>query len=70
MRREVLPEKEYQDLREEIIYAEEDLKSVYDRELSDGSTAFDADVRYENNLEKTLTPLNKKLVELKNKLAT
>ena len=60
-------EKEYQDLRQEIIYKEEDLRSNFDRE-NKNSSDYNAEVKFRNNLRKTLQPLNEKLLELKNKL--
>ena len=59
-------EKEYQDLREKIIYAEEEFVSNWDKKYPRPTTA-NYNERKEG-LEKLLNPLNEKLLELKNKL--
>jgi hypothetical protein len=59
-------EKEYQDLREEIIYAEEEFVSNWDKKYPRPTTANYNERK--NGLAKLLNPLNEKLLELKNKL--
>ena len=59
-------EKEYQDLREEIIYAEEEFISDWDKKYPRPTEANYNERK--DGLEKLLNPLNEKLLELKNKL--
>ncbi len=59
-------EKEYQDLREEIIYAEEEFVSNWDKKYPRPTTANYNERK--DGLAKLLNPLNEKLVDLKNKL--
>jgi len=59
-------EKEYQDLREEIIYAEEEFVGNWDKKHS--LPTYDDFKKRNEGLEKLLNPLNEKLLELKNKL--
>ncbi|MFZ9079317.1 MAG: hypothetical protein ACO23H_12345 [Alphaproteobacteria bacterium] len=59
-------EKEYQDLREEIIYAEEEFVSDWDKKHPRPTE--DDFKKRKDGLAKLLNPLNEKLLELKNKL--
>jgi hypothetical protein len=59
-------EKEYQDLREEIIYAKEEFISDWDKK--NPLVTYQAHRERKDGLEKLLNPLNEKLLELKNKL--
>jgi hypothetical protein len=59
-------EKEYQDLREEIIYAKEEFVSDWDKKYPRPTTANYNERK--DGLAKLLVPLEKKLLELKNKL--
>ena len=58
--------KEYQDLREEIIYAEEEFVSNWDKKYP--LPTHDNFKKRKDGLEKLLNPLNEKLLKLKNKL--
>jgi hypothetical protein len=59
-------EKEYQDLREEIIYAKEEFVSDWDKKYPRPTTANYNERK--DGLAKLLVPLEKNLLELKNKL--
>jgi len=59
-------EKEYQDLREKIIYAKEEFISDWDKK--NPLVTYQAHRERKDGLEKLLNPLNEKLLELKNKL--